>query len=223
MGSLNPNYLNEYFRAKLNTCRSYSTLKYEYVNIRGVWNVSYYMVNDYPQIVLLKDEPQKEISKNEVNKERIDEAITWLKNEGDYENWLLLMLISRHYLCPGVLILIRFEDFGTSKDGKRFLNIYARVRMRHEMIYVNEELFSTVRELKSMRLSFKKHQYETKRSWGKNSKIKGYFIFPVQRCSIGRRLQNGFNGMIPWFSSSLTKIISICKNNKRARDSIISE
>ena len=34
------------------------------------------MANDYPQIVLLKDEPQKDIIKNEVNKERIDEAIT---------------------------------------------------------------------------------------------------------------------------------------------------
>ena len=73
------------------------------------------------------------------------------------------MLISSHYLCPGVLILIRFDDFRTPKDGKRFLNIYVRIRMRHEMIYVNEELFSTVRELKSMRLSFKKLQYETKR------------------------------------------------------------
>ena len=45
----------------------------------------------------------------------------------------------------------------------------------------------------------------------KASKPKDGLFFPVQRCSIGRRLHNGFNGKIPKFSSTPLKIISICK------------
>ena len=89
-------------------------------------------------------------------------------------------------------------------------------------IYVDEEIFSAVRELKCLRLSYKRQQYETKRNGGKGYKIKGYFIFPVQRCSIGRRLQNGFNGRIPEFSSSLAKIISVCKEKKQTKSQAIS-
>ena len=37
------------------------------------------------------------------------------------------------------------------------------------------------------------------------------YFFPVQRCSIGKKLQNGFNGIIPEFSSTLQKIISVCR------------
>ena len=57
----------------------------------------------------------------------------------------------------------------------------------------------------------KKQQYEAKRSWWKDLKIKGLFIFPIQRCSIGKRLQNGFNGKIQEFSSTLQKIVSVCR------------
>ena len=222
MGLVSPKSLKEYFWAKLNSWRRYSSLKYEYVNIRRVWNFSYYIANDYPEISLLADEPQKDINKIEINKEKVEEAIIMLKDWGDHENSLLLMLISRHYLYPGVLILIRFEDFGTANDGRRFLNIYSKGRARHEKIYVDEEIFSAVRELKCLRLSYKRQQYETKRNGGKGYKIKGYFIFPVQRCSIGRRLQNGFNGRIPEFSSSLAKIISVCKEKKQTKSQAIS-
>ena len=112
---------------------------------------------------------------------------------------------------PSTLILIRFEDFGTNKDGQRFLKIFIKVRAMNKVIYVDDETFEVVRELKRSRLSLKKQQYETKRSWTKGFKAKGRFIFPVQRCSIGRRLHNGFNGNITKFSSTPLKIISICK------------
>ena len=56
----------------------------------------------------------------------IEQTISILKNEGDYENCLLMLLISRYYLYPSTLILIRFEDFGTNKDGQRFLKILSR-------------------------------------------------------------------------------------------------
>ena len=214
MGILTPKCLKEYFWVKLNSCRNYSSLKYEYVNLRRVWNFSYYMVNDYPEVSLLCDERPKDHKKCKINRQKIDETIKLLRDEGDHENCLLLMLISKYYLYPGVLILIRFEDFRTSNNGERLLNIFIRGKMRHEEIYVDEETFIAVRELKKLRLNCKKQQYETKRSWGKGHKIKGYFIFPVQRCSIGRRLQNGFNGKAPEFSSSLSKIISICKRDK---------
>ena len=90
-------------------------------NIRRVWNFSYYMANDYPQIPLLEDWSLKVIKKCEINREMIEQTILILKNEGDYENWLLMLLISRYHLYPSTLILIRFEDFGTNKDDQRFL------------------------------------------------------------------------------------------------------
>ena len=201
MGNLTPKNLKEYFVVKLNSCRDYSNLKYEYVNIRRVCNFSYYMVNDYPQLNLLMDETPKETKRFEINKETIERSIVMLREEGDFENCLMLILISKYYLNSGVLTLVRFEDFGTRKDGRQFLNIFIKRKMRHEMIYVDEETFAVVRELKKSTLANKRQQYETKRSWGKSCKIKGHFIFPVQRCSIGRRLQNGFNGIIPEFSS----------------------
>ena len=49
----------------------------------------------------------------------IEQTILILKNEGDYEDWLLMLLISRNYLYPSTLILIRFEDIGTNKDVQR--------------------------------------------------------------------------------------------------------
>ena len=213
MGDWNPKWLKEYFWAKLNWSRNDTTLKYEYVNIRRVWNFSYYMVNDYPQVNLFADKPQSNINKCEISKEDIAKAIVLLRDEEDYENCLLLMLISKYYLCSGVLVLIRFEDFGTTKDGQRFLNIFTKRIMRHQIVYIDEQIFEWVRLLKRFRLNWKKHQYETNRTWGKDLKIKGYFIFPVQRCLIGKRLQNGFNGKIPKFWSSLSKIISICKSD----------
>ena len=220
MGVLNPKSLKEYFTLKLNSWRSYSHLKYEYVNIRRICNFSYFMVNDYPEIPLLTDDLQKEIKKSEVSIEAIGQAIEKLRNEDDHENCLLLLLISRCFLYPSTLTLIRFEDFGTSKDGKRFLNIFIKGRRRYEAISVDEETFEAVRELKSFRLSCKRQQYETKRSWGKNFKVKGWFIFPVQRCSIGRRLQNGFNWKIPEFSGTPQKIISACKRDFSVKSEI---
>ena len=94
----------------------------------------------------------------------IEQAISILKNEGDYENCLLMLLISRYYLYPSTLILIRFEDFGTNKDGQRFLKIFIKARAMYEVINVDDETFEVVRELKRSRLSLKKQQYETKRS-----------------------------------------------------------
>ena len=211
MGTLSPKYLKEYFTSKLNPCHSYSILKYEYVNIRRVWNFSYFMVNDYPEIPLLMYDSQKEIKKADTTLEIIEQAIATLRNEEDHENCLLLLLISRYYLYSGTLIQIRFEDFGTDRDSKRFLNIFSKWKRRYEAIYVDEETFEAVRELKGFRLQFKKQQYETKRSWGKDLKAKERFIFPVQRSSIGKRLQNGFNGKIPDFSSTLQKIISVSR------------
>ena len=126
MGVLNPKSLREYFILKLNSCRSYSNLRYEYVNIRRVCNFSYFMANDYPEIPLLMNDSQKEIKKGEVSTETIKEAIAKLRNEEDHEIYLLLLLISRYYLYPGTLTLVRFEDFDTDKDGKRVLNIFAK-------------------------------------------------------------------------------------------------
>ena len=211
MGTLSPKSLKEYFISKLNSCRCYSNLKYEYVNIRRVWNFSYFMVNDYPEIPLLMNDSKNESNKVDITTEIIEKAITTLRSEEDHENCLLLLLISRYYLYPGTLILIRFEDFGTDKDSKRFLNIFSKGKRRYEAIYVDEETFEAVRELKGFRMKCKRQQYETKRSCWRDLKIKGWFIFPVQRCSIGKRLQNGFNGKIPEFSSTLQKIISVCR------------
>ena len=120
MRILSPKSLKEYFISKLNSCRCYSNLKYEYVNIRRVWNFSYFMVNDYPEIPLLMNDSQKESNKVDITTEIIEQAITTLRSEEDHENCLLLLLISRCYLYPSTLILIRFEDFGTDKNGKRF-------------------------------------------------------------------------------------------------------
>ena len=211
MGILTPKNLKEYFLSKLNSWREYSGLKYEYVNIRRVWNFWFYMINDYPLINLLIDQVPKHVSKWDINRETIEMTIIILRDEGDLENWLMLSLISKYHLYPNILNVIRFEDFGTKKDGKRFLNIFERRRMRHIMLLIDEETFAVVRELKKSRISRKKHQYETKRSWGKDWKIKGCFVFPVQRCSIGRRLQNGFNGRVPEFSSNPLQIITACK------------
>ena len=214
MGILTPKNLKEYFISKLNSCREYSSLKYEYVNIRRVWNFWFYMVNDYPQVNLLINQSPKDISKWPINLETIEKTIMILRNEGDFENWLMLSLLSKYHLYPNTLTLVRFEDFGTKKNGKRFLKIFERRRMRHVILQINEETFAVVRELKKLRDSRKKHQYETKRDWGKGWKIKGSFIFPVQRCSIGKRLQNGFNGRVPEFSSSPLQIISTWKDLK---------
>ena len=164
MGILNPKSLREYFTLKLNSCRSYSHLRYEYVNIRRVCNFSCFMVNDYPEVPLLMNDSQKEIKKGEVSTEMIRQAISKLKNEEDHENYLLLLLISRYYLYPETLTLVRFEDFCTDYDGKRVFNIFVKERRRYEAIFVDEETFEAVRGLKQFRLSCKKQQYETKRS-----------------------------------------------------------
>ena len=218
MGVLNPKSLRGYFTLKLNSCRSYSHLRYEYVNIRRVCNFLYFMVNDYPEIPLLMNDSQKEIKKGEVSTETIRQAIAKLRSEEDHENYLLLLLISRYYLYPGTLTLVRFEDFGTDKDGKRVLNIFVKERRKYETIYVDEETFEAVRGLKQFRLSCKKQKYETKRGWGKNFRFKGWFIFPVRRCSIWRRLQNGFNLKIPEFSATPQKIISACRRDFAAKN-----
>ena len=210
MGSLNPKSLKEYFVARLNSCRKYSQLRYEYVNLRRVWNFSYYMVNDYPQISLLATEIPAKTAQAPVDREAIERAILRLRNEGDLENCLMLILISRYHLLPSALVLIRFEDFGTRRDGRRFLNIFARKRKRYDTVLIDEETFAVVRGLKKLRQSHKRQQYETKRRWSEDRRVTGYFIFPVQRCSIGRRLQNGFNGRIPEFSSSAQSIIQVC-------------
>ena len=63
-------------------------------NIRRAWNFSYYMANDYPQIPLLDDWSLKVIKKCEINREMIEQTISILKNEGDYENCLFMLLIS---------------------------------------------------------------------------------------------------------------------------------
>ena len=79
------------------------------------------------------------------------------------------------------------------------------------MLFIDEETFAVVRELKKSRIGRKKHQYETKRSWGKDWKIKRCLAFPVQRCSIGRKLQNGFNERVLEFSSNPLQIIAAFK------------
>ena len=85
---------------------------------------------------MLTEDYQKEMKKSEISNESIEQAITTLKNEDDYENCLLLLLISKYYLLPDALVLIRFEDFGTSKDGKRFMNIFSKTRRRYDVIYI---------------------------------------------------------------------------------------
>ena len=82
------------------------------------------MVNDYPEIPLLTYDSQKEIKKVDTTLEKIEQAIATLRNEEDHENCLLQ--ISRYYLYSGTLILIRFEEFGTDRDGKRFFNIFSK-------------------------------------------------------------------------------------------------
>ena len=77
------------------------------------------MVNDYPEIPLLMNDSQKS-KKVDISTEIIEQEITTLRSEDYHENCLLLLLISRYYLYLGTLIQIRFEDFGTNKDGKRF-------------------------------------------------------------------------------------------------------
>ena len=94
----------------------------------------------------------------------IEQTISILKNEGDYESCLLMFLISKYHLYPSTLILIRFEDFGTNKDGQIFLKIFIKAREIYEVINVDDETFEVVRELKRSRISLKKRQYETKRS-----------------------------------------------------------
>ena len=214
MEIVTPKSLRDYFTAKLNSWRSYSHLEYEYVNIRRVWNFSFIMVNDYPEIPLLADNLRQEIKKNETSVEMIQQAVSTLKREEDHENWLLLLLISKYCLYPGTLVLIRFEDFGTGKDGKHFLNILSPIKKRYEAISIDDETFEAVCKLQKSRFSCRWQKCETKRSWGKDLKIKGWFIFPVQRCLIGRRLQNGFNGRIAGFSSSPQKIISMYKKEQ---------
>ena len=202
METVIPKSLRDYFTAKLNSWRSYSHLEYEYVNIRRVWNFSFIMINDYPEIPLLANNLRHEIKKNEISVEMIEQAVSTLKREEDHENWLLLLLISKYCLYSSILVLIRFEDFGTSKDGKHFLNILSLRKKRYEAISIDEETFEAVYKLQNSRFSCRRQKYDTKRSWGKDFKIKGWFIFPVQRCSIGRRFQNGFNGRIAEFSST---------------------
>ena len=211
MEVLTPKSLKEYFITKLNACREYSSLKYEYVNIRRVWNFAFDMMNDSPKIDLFTGKLQMEVKKLKISKDVVFKAISTLRGEGDFENCLMLSLISKYQLLPGILVLIRFEDFGTGKDSKRFLNVFERRRMRYSMIYVDEETFGAVLGLKQTRLNRKRRQYETKRGCGKGCYVHGYFIFPAQRCSIGGRLQNGFNGRIPEFKSSTQEVISICK------------
>ena len=68
----------------------------------------------------------------------------------------MLILIFKYYLNSGVLILIGFEDFETRRDGRQFLNIFIKRKMRHEMVYVDEETFAAVRELKKSTLANKR-------------------------------------------------------------------
>ena len=166
------------------------------------------MVNIYPQMSLLATEILAKTAQAPVDREAIERAILRLRNEGDLENCLMLILILRYRLFLSALVLIRFEDFGTRRDGRRFLNIFAR--KRYDAVLIDEETFAVVRGLKKLRQSHKRQQYETKRRWSEDRRVTEYFIFPVQRCSIGRRLQNGFNGRIPEFSSSPQSIIQVC-------------
>ena len=43
-----------------------------------------------------------------------------------------------------------------------FKNIFSKGKKRYEAIYVDEEIFEAVRELKGFRMQCKKQQYETK-------------------------------------------------------------
>ena len=111
-------------------------------------------------------------------------------SDHDTEKWRWSRELSFTFINFTILLVssyvdpkIRFEDFSTDKDGKRFLNIFSKGKKRYEVIYVDEETFEAVRELKEFRMQCKKQQYETKQSWWKNLKIKGWFIFPVQRFS----------------------------------------
>ena len=93
-GILFPKSLREYITLKLNSCTSYSHLKYEYLNFRRVCNFSYFMVND--EISLRMNDSQNEIKKDEMkwSIKTIWEANAKLKREEDHENYLLLLLIS---------------------------------------------------------------------------------------------------------------------------------
>ena len=99
----------------------------------------------------------KKSKKVDITTEIIEQTITTLRSEDYHENWLLLLLISRYYLYLGTLIQIRFEDFGTNKDSKRFFKIsFLKEKKRYEAIYVDEETFEAVRELKGFRMKCKK-------------------------------------------------------------------
>ena len=50
----------------------------------------------------------------------------------------MLSLISKYYLYPSILNLVRFKDFGTKKDEKKFLKIFERWRMRHIILLIDE-------------------------------------------------------------------------------------
>ena len=102
------------------------------------------MVNDYPEIPLLADNLRHKIKKNETSVEMIQQVVSTLKREEDHENWLLLLLISKYCLYPGTLVQIRFEDFGTGKDGKHFLNILSPRKKRYEAISIDDETFEAV-------------------------------------------------------------------------------
>ena len=135
------------------------------------------MVNDFPQIDLFTGKLQMKVKKLKISKAVVDKAISTLRGEGDFENCLMLSLISKYQLHPGILVLIRFEDFGTGKDSKWFLNVFERRRMRYRMVYVDEETFGAVLGLKQTRLNQKRRQYETKQGCGKGCYVHGYFIF----------------------------------------------
>ena len=127
-----------------------------------------YMLNDYPQLNYLMGEVQKEIKKLEINKETTERSILIFREEGYFENCLMLILISKYYLNSDFLTLVRFEDFGTRRDRRQFLNIFIKCTIWHEMIYVDEETFAVVRELKKSTLANKRQQYKTNSCWRKS-------------------------------------------------------
>ena len=122
--------MKDYFWVKLNSCRRNSSLKYEYFNIRQVWNFSCYIANDFPKINLITDEPQKDNNKIEVNKEKIMEVAISIKTE-----WLWKFSASNvdfKTLSLSKCLNFGFEDFGTENDERHFLNIYSKGSARHE-------------------------------------------------------------------------------------------
>ena len=56
------------------------------------------MVNDFPQIDLFTGKLQMEIKKLKISKDVVDKAISTLRGEGDFENCLMLSLISKYQL-----------------------------------------------------------------------------------------------------------------------------